>query len=399
MSRQLVLLAATLLVFSPSLAASQTRPTQPGRTRPVRLTTPRIPPLAESQWTDQHRALIVEYTPDGRVGNGLATLLHVPELVEAIMPFVGFLSRESSLEPRHRALLLLRTAWVTQNQYFWARFASVARAAGLTGDDLHQIASGPTAGGWNDFEATLLRLADELYRNSSVTDATWTTLGIRYNLTQMVEAVMNVSEFTLLSLMFNAMGVQPDAWSTERLPTDVPYRIVVPDPEPPLRRPRIAPLAGDGTRARRTFRRHPRLSEARSGQAGFVNRISSLAPHNRELLILRTGWNCQSVYEWAKHVGVPGRARDHGLEPRNVAIGQKAPGWEPLHVTLLNIADELYRDAMVSDETWAALIAEYDTRETMSVLMTVSNYRLVSMSLNAFGVQPLDTDERFPVFP
>ena len=114
---------------------------------------------------------------------------------------------------------------------------------------------------------------------------------------------------------------------------------------------------------------------------------------------MRTGWNCQSVYEWAKHVGVPGRARDHGLEPRNVAIGQKAPGWEPLHVTLLNIADQLYRDAMVSDETWAALIAEYDTRETMSVLMTVSNYRLVSMSLNAFGVQPLDTDERFPVFP
>jgi hypothetical protein len=31
--------------------------------------------------------------------------------------------------------------------------------------------------------------------------------------------------------------------------------------------------------------------------------------------------------------------------------------------------------------------------------MTVSNYRLVSMSLNAFGVQPLDTDERFPEFP
>ncbi len=54
---------------------------------------------------------------------------------------------------------------------------------------------------------------------------------------------------------------------------------------------------------------------------------------------------------------------------------------------------------MVSDETWAALTAEYDTRETLSVLMTVSNYRLVSMAVNAFGVQPLDTDERFSVFP
>ena len=122
-------------------------------------------------------------------------------------------------------------------------------------------------------------------------------------------------------------------------------------------------------------------------------------PHNRELLILRIGWNCQAVYEWAKHVGSVGRARDHGLEPRNVAVGQDAPRWEPFHVTLLNVADELYRDAMVSDEIWAALTAEYDPRETISVLMTVSNYRLVSMSLNAFGVQPLETDERFPVLP
>ena len=111
---------------------------------------------------------------------------------------------------------------MTQNQYLWARFVAVAREAGLTDDELRQVASGPAADGWSDFEATLLRLADELYRNSSVTDATWTTLGIRYNLTQMVEAVMNVNEFTLLSMMFNAMGVQPDGWTTERLPTDVP---------------------------------------------------------------------------------------------------------------------------------------------------------------------------------
>ena len=399
MHRQLALLVAALLVLSPSLASSQTRPAQPGSTRPVRLTTPRIPPLAESQWTDQHRALVAEYAPDGWVGNGLATLLHVPELVEAIMPFVRFLSRESSLEPRHRALLLLRTAWVTQNQYLWARFVAVAREAGLTDEELRQVASGPAADGLSDFEVTLLRLADELYRNSSVTDATWTTLGIRYNLTQMVEAVMNVNEFTLLSMMFNTMGVQPDAWTTERLPTDVPYRIFASDPEPPLRRPRIAPLEGDGIRVGRTFRRHPRLAEARGGQSGFVNRISPLAPHNRELLILRIGWNCQAVYEWAKHVGSVGRARDHGLDPRNVAVGQNAPGWEPFHVTLLNVADELYRDAMVSDETWAALTARYGTRETISVLMTVSNYGLVSMSLNAFGVQPLETDERFPMFP
>ena len=399
MNRQLTYVVGMLLVLWPALAWSQPRPAQPGSTAPVRLTTPRIPPLHERQWTDRHRELAAEYAPDGQVGNGLATLLHVPELVDAIMPFVRFLSQDSSLEPRHRALLVLRTAWVTQNQYVWARYAAIARDFGLTDGELRRVALGPTADGWSDFEATLLRLADELYRNSSVTDATWTTLGIRYNLTQMVEAVMNVNEFTLLSMMFNAMGVQPDSGATDRLPTDIPYRLSPPEPEPPLLRPRIAPLEGDGIRVGRTFRRHPGLADARSGQSGFVNRVSPLAPHNRELLILRIGWNCQAVYEWAKHVGSVGRARDHGLEPRNVAIGQDAPGWEPFHVTLLNLADELYRDARVSDETWAALTAEYDTRETISALMTVSNYRLVSMSLNAFGVQPLETDERFPALP
>ena len=378
---------------------AQSRPDLPGSQQPVRLSTPRIAPLPESQWTDQHRELVREYAPDGRVGNGLSTLLHVPELAEAIMRFVRFLDQESALEPRHRSLLLLRTAWLTHSQYHWSVFAATGREAGLTNAELRRIAVGPDADGWNDFDAAHLRLADQLYRNSSVTDQTWTTLGVRYNLVQMFEAVMNVNEFTLLATMFNAMGVQPDAWTSDRLPTDVAYRIATPDREPPLRNPRMAPLEGNGLRVSRTFNRHPRLAAARGGQGGFVLRGSPLSDHDRELLILRIGWNTQAEYEWAKHVGSVGRARDHGLEPLRIAEGPGAAGWSPFSVTLLTFADEIYRDAMVSDETWAAITAEFDTRETIAALMTVANYRLVSMSLNAFGVQLLPTDERFPEIP
>ena len=394
-----LLLVIVVLGSSGEWLIAQSIPTPPGNTEPVRLTTPRIPPLPEAQWTAEHRALVARYARDGRVGNGLATLLHVPELVEAIMPFVTFLSEESALEPRERELLILRTAWLTQNEYFWAAHTASARTAGLTEDDLRRVAEGPNSDGWDPFEASLVRLADELFRNSSVTDGTWTTLGVRYNLLQMVEAVMNVNEHTLLSMMFNAMGVQPNEWTTDRLPADVPYRVSAPDREPPLRNPRIAAIEGDGLRVGRTFARHPRVAEAWRGQPGFVNRISPLTPYHRELLILRIGWNCQAVYEWAKHVGSVGRARDHGLDPPRIAAGPDAPGWEPFAVTLLHFADELYRNTMVSDETWAAVTERFDPRETISALMTVSTYRLVSMSLNAFGVQPLDTDERFPTLP
>ncbi len=125
-------------------------------------------------------------------------------------------------------------------------------------------------------------------------------------------------------------------------------------------------------------------------------RGSPLTDHDRELLILRIGWNTQAEYEWAKHVGSVGRARDHGLEPLHIAEGPGTDGGSPFSVTLLTLADELYRDAMVSDETWAAITAEFGTRETIAALMTVSKDRLVSRSLTAFGVQILPTDERFP---
>ena len=396
MKRLLACLLLSTLVSPVETVIAQSRPDPPGSRQPVRPTTPRIAPLPESQWTEQHRALVREYAPDGRVDNALSTLLHVPELAEAIMRFVSFLDQESALEPRHRSLLLLRTAWLTHNQYQWSVFASNGRAAGLTDAELRRIAVGPDADGWDDFDATHLRLADELYRNSYVSDQTWTTLGVRYNLLQMMEAVANVNQSTLLAMMLNSLGVQPNDWTTDRLPTDVAYRVAVPEREPPLVNPRIAPLEGRGIRVTRTFGRHPRLSAVQGGTYNFVLGASPLTDHDRELLILRIGWNCQAEYEWAKHVGSVGRARDHGLEPRLIAQGPGADGWSPFSVTLLILADELYRDAAVSNETWDAITADFDTRETISALMTVSTYRLVSMSLNAFGVQILETDEGLP---
>ena len=57
----------------------------------------------------------------------------------------------------------------------------------------------------------------------------------------------------------------------------------------------------------------------------------------------------------------------------------------------------MYRDATISDSTWNDLAEHYDTHQLMSIAMTVARYRMVSMTLNALGVQPLPTDEAFPV--
>ena len=396
--------ALALLLFLPALAGAQTGewpalPDPPGAEGPgIRVSEPRVPPLPESEWTDAQRTLAETWARTGDGGNAFATMLHAPELADVVHPFLDYTARRSTLADRHRKLLILRTAWVAQNAYLWADHASDAVSAGFTTADLRRIAAGPEADGWTPLEAALLGLVDQLYRDSSVTDATWTALEGEYDLLNMMDAVFTVAELTTFSMLYNTLGVQPDAGAAERLPADVPYRLVTPDREPALVSPRIDPVDGAGLNVSRTIRRHPQVAETWGGNTEYVNRRSPLTPADRELLILRIGWNCQSEYEWARHVGDVGRAREYGLVPLWIAEGPESPRWEPYQVALLQAADELYRHANVSDETWSTLAELYDTHRLISIVMTVSTYRFVSMVLNAFGVQLRPDDERFPAF-
>ena len=373
----------------------------PGSVLPQRrLRTPRIGPLAAAEWTDAQRQVVERRAGGAEPGNALRTLVRVPALADRVFAFRDYVSTGSTLSPRHRAILILRTAWLAQSAPVWAAHADVAADAGLTAEELTSLAEGPSLERWNPFEDALVGFADQLFRNSSVTDVTWAALAERYDEHNLIDAVATVADTTALAIVFNALGIQPDDGAAPRLPTrDVAYRVVVPVREPPLARPRIEPADGPGLRVSRTFRRHPAMADAFSATSGYVlnPELSGLTPHDRELLILRTGWNAQAVYEWAKHVGSVGRARDRGLDPYWIAQGHDAAGWNATERLLIDAANEMYRDTTVSDETWNALAERYDTHQMISIVATAARYRTVSMLLNAFGVQPLPDDERFPV--
>lgn len=389
---------SVLLRIEPARAITEA----PGSLVPaVRLTEARVPPLPEAEWTAEQRAVVEKYADGGHADNVVRTLARVPALADRVLPFMHYIANDSTLSPRHRAILILRTAWLTQNASLWATHASRADAAGLTDEEVRRIAQGP-GDEWDEFEAILVGLADQLFRNSSVTDRTWDGLAERYDTLNLIDAVMTVGDTTSAAILFNSLGIQPDDGvpAEALIPmNDVGYRVVVPDPEPPLTVPRIEPLEGGGLRVSRTFRQHPAMVEARSQNPGYVlnPERSRLTPHDRELLILRTGWNAGSVYEWAKHVGSVGRARDHGLNPAWIAQGRDQSAWNANELALIDAANEMFRDSMIADETWTDLSSRYDTHQMMSIALTAARYRMVSMALNAFGVQPRPDDELFPV--
>jgi 4-carboxymuconolactone decarboxylase len=395
--------AAMVLVVQMGLYA-QPLPERPGGSRPVQPSKPRIEPLPEAQWTDEHKQRIAQFVPAGaRPGNSFRTLLNVPELVDQTMTFYRYVSQNSSLPPRIRELLMLRTAWLHGSDVIWRERVPSARQAGL-GTDLRRIAEGPAAAGWDPFEANLLRMVDQLFRNSFVNDSVFNMMATRYNPCNLMDAGMTVADIASLALLYNTLGVQPDdAPPADRMPMDIAYRVDVPARETvTLKAPRVAPMPGKGANNPRTFGLCPELSKARNG-SGYVNSVSMLGKtgrdRDRELLILRMGWNSQSEYEWSEHVGRVGEARKMGLPIERIAMGPNAPGWDPFEANLLRFADEMYRDSVVSDRTWSALSQRYDRRLMIDATITPANYRMVSLALNILGVQINPGEEKLPPVP
>ena len=139
----------------------------------------------------------------------------------------------------------------------------------------------------------------------------------------------------------------------------------------------------------RTLARHPKLLKRWLPFANHVLFKSALPARHREILILRTGWLCQSDYEFAQHVAIGRRAGLSDGDIQRIVDGPDAEGWDPFETTLVRAGDELRRDAFVSEPTWKALAARYGDEQLMDTVFTVGQYNLVSMTLNSLAV-PLD---------
>ncbi len=126
---------------------------------------------------------------------------------------------------------------------------------------------------------------------------------------------------------------------------------------------------------------------------GLLNGV--LSPRDRELLVLRTAWNCRSEYEWGQHVVVGRKVGLTDEEIRRVREGPEAAGWRPADALLLRAADELHHDFAISDATWAELVDRYDEQQLIELPMVVGHYQLVAMALKSLRVQP---DEGLPGF-
>jgi len=228
----------------------------------------------------------------------------------------------------------------------------------------------------------------------------------------------SVGTITMHAGAINSLGVEIESDVQDRLPSDIPHmvsarrtnvrligkeaRIAPLDPKDwtPEQRKRFDPN-GTGQRAANvfvTFVRNPPADRVRGPINQHILNATTLSVRQRETLLMRIGVLCRSEYEWAAHSRLGRRAGMTDADVARIVAGPESGGGDPLELALLRATDELYRDDMVSADTWADLSKGLDTKQLLDVLIAVGGYRATSMAINSAGVQ-LDAnmaDFRFP---
>jgi alkylhydroperoxidase family enzyme len=152
----------------------------------------------------------------GAPPNVFTTLARHRSLFRPWLRFAGALMPGGRLARDETELLILRTAHNCGCDYEWHHHERLGREAGLTPADIARVRSGPEDPGWPPARALLLRAADELHADRTLSGELWAALRPGRSDTELIEICMLVGHYEMLAMTINALGVQPDPPPTGR---------------------------------------------------------------------------------------------------------------------------------------------------------------------------------------
>lgn len=166
---------------------------------------PRLHPTTPEDWDDETRELF----GDNPQLNIFLTLAHHPKLLKRWLVFGRHVLAKSTLPPRERELILLRTGWRCGSEYEFGQHTIIGRRDGLTEDEVARLAR-PELDGWSEADAVLVRAADELVTDHDLSDDSWAALNARWTTQQVLDIVFAVGQYVLVSTFLRSARVELD---------------------------------------------------------------------------------------------------------------------------------------------------------------------------------------------
>jgi alkylhydroperoxidase family enzyme len=181
--------------------------------------TARITPLEPSEWSPEVRQWLDRSGSGRPVAAIYRTYARHLAMDQPRTLVSEHIRQTSTLSPRVRELLIMRIGLLCRSEYEWAAHAPAGRRAGMTDADVQRVIDGPDAGGATA-ETPLLRAVDELYRDDVVSDATWNALSATLDTKQLLDVLVTIGGYRMVSMALNTFGVQLEA-GAERFPASL----------------------------------------------------------------------------------------------------------------------------------------------------------------------------------
>jgi AhpD family alkylhydroperoxidase len=124
--------------------------------------------------------------------------------------FAGALMPGGVLPRKDSELVILRVAHNCDCEYEWRHHERLGQAAGLSAEEIERVRSGPGAEGWSDRQRHLLRAADELHADRTLSDSLWAQLRPVMSDADLIELCLLVGHYEMVAMTLNALAVEPD---------------------------------------------------------------------------------------------------------------------------------------------------------------------------------------------
>ena len=146
----------------------------------------------------------------GYVPNMHLTFGQHPELYAAWLPFAVHVMPNSTLTPRHRQLLILRTSYSWRSPYPWAHHARISKlVSDLSDAEIEATARDLDLAPWAPLDLAVLRACDETRQCGSIQEPTWQALS-ELGQREVIDVVFTIGQYALIATALNSMRVELD---------------------------------------------------------------------------------------------------------------------------------------------------------------------------------------------
>ena len=180
----------------------------------------RMPPIPADKLTDAQKKAIEEFKAarSAEISGPFVPLLRSPEAMTRARAMGDYLRFRSSLPPRLSEFVILLTARRWTQQYEWNAHAPLAIKGGLKEPIVKALAEGRRPEGMAEDETIVFSLFDEIQKNQSVSDATYSKALKAIGEQGIIDVMGITGYYTLLAMVMNTARTPLPAGATPQLP-------------------------------------------------------------------------------------------------------------------------------------------------------------------------------------